>query len=107
MIFYIEYSREQQKTLSYLKFADSDRAIAQAHALKREIELTRLPGGLKLEIVMLEAPLESTIRNTHPRYFGNPFAPEMQDFWRNMPVFSEKLDAQPQLIFPARAVRQP
>jgi hypothetical protein len=74
MIFYIEYSREQQKTLSYLKFADEDRGVAQAHALKREIELSRLPGGLKLEIVMLEADSEATIRNTHSRYFGNPLA---------------------------------
>jgi hypothetical protein len=40
--------------------------------LKREIELSRLPGGLKLEIVMLEADSEATIRNTHSRYFGNP-----------------------------------
>jgi hypothetical protein len=93
MIFYIEYSREQQKTLSYLKFADEDRGVAQAHALKREIEESRLPGGLNLEIVMLQATLESTVRNTHPRYFGNPFGPEMRDLWINMPVYSPKLDA--------------
>jgi hypothetical protein len=74
MIFYIEYSREQQKLLSLLTYPESERAIAQAHALKREIELSRLPGGLKLEIVMLEADSEAAIRNTHARYFGDPFA---------------------------------
>ncbi len=74
MIYYIEYSREQQKLLSLLTYPESDRALAQAYALKREIELSRLPGGLKLEIVMLEADSEATIRNTHSRYFGNPFS---------------------------------
>jgi hypothetical protein len=72
MIYYIEYSREQQKTLSFLPYLDSERIAAQAHALQRERELSRLPGGLKMEIVMLEADSESTIRNTHSRYFGNP-----------------------------------
>ena len=71
MIYYIEYSREEQKMLSFLPYPESERAAAQAHALKREIELSRLPGGLKLEIVMLEADSEATIRNTHSRYFGN------------------------------------
>lgn len=74
MIYYIEYSREQQKTLSFLSYAENERAAAQAHALKREIELSRLPGGLKMEIVMLEADSEATIRNTHSRYFGDPLA---------------------------------
>jgi hypothetical protein len=74
MIYYIEYSREEQKTLSFLPYPESERAAAQAHALAREKELTRLPGGLKMEIVMLEADSEATIRNTHSRYFGNPLA---------------------------------
>lgn len=74
MIYYIEYSREEQKMLSFLPYPESEKAAAQAHALKREIELSRLPGGLKLEIVMLEADSESKIRNTHSRYFGNPFS---------------------------------
>lgn len=71
MIYYIEYSREQQKMLSFLPYPDSQRSEAQAHALKREIELSRLPGGLTLEIVMLEADNESTIRQTHSRYFDS------------------------------------
>ena len=71
MIYYIEYSREQQKMLSFLPYPDSQRREAQAHALKREIEWSRLPGGLTLEIVMLEADNESTIRQTHSRYFGS------------------------------------
>lgn len=73
MIYYIEYSREQQKLQSMLTYPESERAVAQAHALQREIELSRLPGGLKMEIVMLEADSEATIRNTHSRYFGGPF----------------------------------
>jgi hypothetical protein len=71
MIYYIEYSREEQKLKSLLTYPETDRALAQAHALKREIELSRQPGGLTLEIVMLGAESESAIRKTHSRYFGS------------------------------------
>jgi hypothetical protein len=74
MIYYIEYIREQQKTVSFLSYSESERSSVQAHALQREKELSRLPGGLKMEIVMLEADSEATIRNTHSRYFDNPFS---------------------------------
>jgi hypothetical protein len=91
MIYYVEYSREQQKTLSFKSFPESERSFAQAHALSREIELSRQ--NLQLEIVLLEASNEATVRNTHPRYFGNPLGPEMRNLWRDMPVYSEKLDS--------------
>jgi hypothetical protein len=71
MIYYIEYSREHRKTLSFLTYPEAERSIAQAYALKREIELSRLPGGLRLEIVILEADSEATIRNSHKRYFAD------------------------------------
>ena len=89
MIYYVEYDRDNQKLRDLKPFAETDRAKAQAHALARELELSRL--GLQLEIVLLEADSEATIRNTHARYFGNPFAHEMRDVWLNMPVHSEKL----------------
>ena len=38
MIYYIEYSREQQLLPSIKPFAELDRAEAQAHALARELE---------------------------------------------------------------------
>ena len=91
MIYYVEYSREQQKTLSFKSYPESDRSLAQAHALSREIELSRQ--NLQLEIVLLEANNEVTVRNTHPRYFGNPLGPEMRNLWRDMPVYSAKLDS--------------
>jgi hypothetical protein len=90
MIYYIEYSREQQKTLSFKSYQESDRMLAEAHALKREIELSRQ--NLQLEIVLLQAGSESTIRNTHPRYFGNPIGAEMRDVWLNMPTQSTKMN---------------
>ncbi len=89
MIYYIEYSRESKKLLSLKPFDESQRAEAQAYALARELDLSRQ--GLQLEIVLLEADSEATIRNTHPRYFGDPFSAEMREIWRNMPVHSEKL----------------
>ncbi len=73
MIYYIEYSRERQKLQSFLPYPDSQRSEVQAYALQREKELSRLPGGLQLEIVILEADSEATIRNTHARYFDNLF----------------------------------
>ncbi len=89
MIYYIEYDRDSQKLRELKAFAETDRTKAQAHALARELELSRQ--GMQLEIVLLEADSEATIRNTHPRYFGDPFSTEMRDVWRNMPVHSEKL----------------
>lgn len=90
MIYYIEYSREQQQLLSLKPFAESDRSRAQAHALARELALSLQ--GLQMEIVLLEADSEATIRNTHPRYFGDPFGADMREVWLNMPVHSQKLE---------------
>ena len=45
-----------------------------------------------MEIVLLEADSEATIRNTHPRYFGDPFGADMREVWLNMPVHSKKLE---------------
>ena len=90
MIYYIEYSREQQQLLSIKPFAESDRSAAQAHALARELELSSQ--GLQMEIVLLEADSEATIRNTHPRYFGDPFGADMHEVWLNMHVHSQKLE---------------
>ena len=89
MIYYVEYDRSSQKLRELKAFSETERAQAQAHALARELEFSRQ--GLQLEIVLLEADSEATIRNTHPRYFGDPFSMEMRDVWRNMPVHSEKL----------------
>ena len=90
MIYYIEYSREQQQLLSIKPFAESDRSEAQAHALARELEWSSQ--GLPMEIVLLEADSEATIRNTHPRYFGDPFGADMREVWLNMPVHPKKLE---------------
>ena len=90
MIYYIEYSRERQQLLSLKPFEEANRVDAQAYALSRELELSRQ--GLQLEIVLLEADSEATIRNTHPRYFGDPFGADMRDVWLNMPVHSQKLE---------------
>ncbi len=89
MIFYIEYSRQKQQQQALKSYAESDRAQAQAHSLAREIELARQ--GIEMEIVLLEADSEATIRRTHPRYFGDPFGAGMQEMWRSMPVHSDKL----------------
>ena len=45
-----------------------------------------------MEIVLLEADSEATIRNTHPRYFGDPFGADMHEVWLNMHVHSQKLE---------------
>ncbi len=86
MIYYIEYSRERQELISLLSYPEADRALVQAHALKREIEESRLPGGLKLEIVMLEADSESTIRKTHSRYFGSQLDSDAFNFATAIPT---------------------
>ena len=90
MIYYIEYSRERQHLVLIKSFEEIRRADAQAFALARELELSRQ--GLQLEIVLLEADSEATIRNTHARYFGDPFGADMRDVWLNMPVHSHKLE---------------
>ena len=67
MIFLIEYDRKRGKIVTFKKFDDSDRRIAEDERLEMELELHR--SGVAHEVVILEAASEDIIRRTHRRYF--------------------------------------
>jgi hypothetical protein len=70
MIFLIEYNRPQGLIVNFEAFADSDRE--EAEKIRLDIELSLSRKGVDHEVVLLEAPNEAALRQTHRRYFENP-----------------------------------
>jgi hypothetical protein len=68
MIFLIQYSRREGSIKFLRSFDDSDRADAEAARLKIELNIDN---SAEEEVVLLEAPSESALRNTHRRYFAS------------------------------------
>jgi hypothetical protein len=66
-IYLIEYDRELGKLLSIESFDTSQRELASAERLTRELKLHRM--RLKREVVILEAESEYALMKTHQRYF--------------------------------------
>lgn len=67
MIFLIEYDRTARCRTAYLQFDEASREAAQRARLEREIAILRT--GLDREVVLLDAPDEESLRQTHSRYF--------------------------------------
>jgi hypothetical protein len=67
VIFLVEHDRPAGQLITFLRFDDSDRQEAEAPRLQTELDLHR--GGVKHEVVTLEAHSEATVRRTHRRYF--------------------------------------
>jgi hypothetical protein len=68
-IFLIEYDRPSGLIRSMRAFDDSAREDAQNARLDLELALNRL--GVEREVVLLQAPSEDALRQTHRRYFEN------------------------------------
>lgn len=67
MIFLIEYDRLAGNLVTFRKFTDSEREAAHRARLDLELALNR--EGSQHEVVILEAPSEQALRQTHGRYF--------------------------------------
>lgn len=67
MIFLIEYDRSARRQTAYRQFDDAFREAAQRERLEREVAIHRT--GLDREVVLLDAPDEESLRQTHSRYF--------------------------------------
>jgi hypothetical protein len=67
MIFLLEYSRTLGRLVTFKRFADADRTIAERARL--DLELSRNREDVQTEIVLLEASTEAALRKTHRRYF--------------------------------------
>ena len=67
MIFLIEYARREGRVVTFKRFADNERVIAEDERLNIELELNRT--GREHEVVLLEAMNEDALRRTHRRYF--------------------------------------
>lgn len=67
MIFLIEYDRRKGELVAIESFPDEERPRAQANRLETEIRLNR--EKIDHEVVILEAPSEQALRETHRRYF--------------------------------------
>lgn len=67
MIFLIHYDRTSGRLISLREFSDKDREGASIARLELELELLCSGGGH--EVVLLEAPSQEILKNTHRRYF--------------------------------------
>jgi hypothetical protein len=65
--FLIQYDRPLGEIVTFKKFADSDRGVAEETRLEMEIGLNR--DEVEREVVILEAESEEALRRTHRRYF--------------------------------------
>ena len=68
MIFLIEYSPREGRTLQFREFSDSERKDAEKARLALELDLFHR--GIDHEVVILEAVNKDLLRRTHQRYFG-------------------------------------
>lgn len=67
MIFLIHYDRSAGRLVEIREFSDKEREAASSARLALEIELLSAENGH--EVVLLEAPSQDILRNTHRRYF--------------------------------------
>jgi hypothetical protein len=67
MIFLIEYERPIGKIITFRKFNDDERKVAEDARLELELDLHRR--GIEREVVLLIAKDEEAVRRTHRRYF--------------------------------------
>lgn len=67
MFFLIEYNRPQGKIITFKRFKDVERSVAEKSRLELELDLNR--SGVVHEVVLLVAASEETVRRTHRRYF--------------------------------------
>ncbi len=75
MIFLIEYDRTHSQTTFFQNFPDAELTQAQSARIEREVAANQR--SLSLEIVLLEAKSEETLRRTHARYFEHVNSPEV------------------------------
>ena len=67
MIFLIQYDRKKGRLISFQRFDERDRRIAEDERLELELRLNQ--EEIKNEVVLLEAASEEALRQTHRRYF--------------------------------------
>jgi hypothetical protein len=67
MIFLIEYDRPLGRLVTFRSFEDADLTLAQNARLDIELALNR--EGVDREVVILQAPNEEALHQTHSRYF--------------------------------------
>jgi hypothetical protein len=67
MLFLIEYDRPSGTLVTFRKFDESQRQVANDARLDLELSLNRQ--GIQHEVVILDAPNEEALRHTHGRYF--------------------------------------
>jgi hypothetical protein len=75
LLFLISYDRKQERSETFLRFASTDRRIAEDARLELELDLRRR--GMEREVVILEAVDEDALRRTHSRYFAD--SPKVAD----------------------------
>jgi hypothetical protein len=69
MIFLIQYDRDEGHLVKLRSFDDTERTAADETRLRLELDLKSR--GVDDEVVILEAPNEQALRQTHRRYFEN------------------------------------
>lgn len=69
MIFLIDYDRRRGRIVSLSSFPDSELRIAEDSRLAIELALNR--SGILREVVLLDAPDEEALRQSHRRYFAD------------------------------------
>jgi hypothetical protein len=67
MLFLVEYDPPSGRTISMIRYADSELDLASEARRELELELNRR--GVLHEVVLLEAASEAALRKTHARYF--------------------------------------
>ncbi len=67
MIFLVVYDRREQRTLTFERFDDTQRAEARRRRLDAQLEVPKEEG--RYEVVLLESRSEEDLRITHSRYF--------------------------------------
>jgi hypothetical protein len=72
MLFLLEYDRTAGCLVHCEQFQDAQRGEADRARFQRELAVNRADGDH--EVVLLEAPDEETLRQTHARYFLDPEA---------------------------------
>jgi hypothetical protein len=70
MIFLLQYDRKKGKVRKLERFPSAEREKAQLERLN--IELSLRQARVPLEVVLLEAADEETLKRTHQRYFKTP-----------------------------------
>lgn len=67
MLFLIEYDRPTGTLVQFQKFDASEQQAAHDARLKLDLDLNRR--GIQHEVVILDAPSEEAVRDSHGRYF--------------------------------------